>query len=374
MRGLYIMSAQDYVKRKQEQEAAKQAVEERNLRLRVRICARCKEEKSFDDFHKSKGRKYGINQTCISCRGELRRKPKVDESDLPTRVCKTCGVEKKVNAFTSQGSGYYKSHCKDCFSIRQSKTPEGVTTKQCNGCDKELPFSEFHKYKQGKYGIQNQCKLCLKTARSEKARKKREEKEAFLAQQTTKVCSRCKEEKPFDSYYKGNGTHGVRSQCIQCFSDIAKEKYPERKKEMADYGEWYYENNREEINAKSNQWNKDNRERKNENQRNWRKNNIHKVREDVNRRRADRLDVESESIPEGVEKYLYDRQNGLCYICKDTLDDGQPLETDHWIALSKGGPHKLSNLRRMHRHCNRKKSAKLPGDVVIIRGKEYVLE
>jgi len=51
---------------------------------------------------------------------------------------------------------------------------------------------------------------------------------------------------------------------------------------------------------------------------------------------------------------IYDRDNGLCYLCK--LPVARELATlDHVIPLAKGGKHAESNLRTAHRACNSEK-------------------
>jgi len=74
--------------------------------------------------------------------------------------------------------------------------------KKCSNCGELKPFSEFHKYKCSKDGLQSQCKMCKK------------------------------------EYYENN-----------------KEKMKEYKKE---YNEKYYENNKEKINKQQKEYNKNN--------------------------------------------------------------------------------------------------------------------
>lgn len=64
-----------------------------------------------------------------------------------------------------------------------------------------------------------------------------------------KACSRCKETKPLDQFYKHRlGKLGRRAQCIPCFLAYGKElreKYPERT--SANFRRWYYKNREQEI-------------------------------------------------------------------------------------------------------------------------------
>jgi len=55
-----------------------------------------------------------------------------------------------------------------------------------------------------------------------------------------------------------------------------------------------------------------------------------------------------------------------CYICGELIEKGR-REVDHIIPLSKGGPHRLSNLAIACDKCNRHKSAKMPEEAGVIQ-------
>lgn len=57
-------------------------------------------------------------------------------------------------------------------------------------------------------------------------------------------------------------------------------------------------------------------------------------------------------------KEVRDRDKWICQICKQTIQG--ELNYDHWIPLSAGGPHTLSNVRMTHKKCNEDKGSKLP--------------
>lgn len=64
----------------------------------------------------------------------------------------------------------------------------------------------------------------------------------------------------------------------------------------------------------------------------------------------------------GFKMKLYFRDNGLCGICKQTIDialkypDPFTYSIDHIVPLSKGGAHALYNLQPAHLICNTQKS------------------
>lgn len=52
-----------------------------------------------------------------------------------------------------------------------------------------------------------------------------------------------------------------------------------------------------------------------------------------------------------------------CGICGDVIADERQIEVDHRVPVSAGGdPFKRSNCRLTHKRCNRRKSAKVPGE------------
>jgi hypothetical protein len=71
----------------------------------------------------------------------------------------------------------------------------------------------------------------------------------------TKVCSKCKIEKPFSEFYKGNDKHGLRYDCKSCCS-------------------LYYKENMPQIIKRQKQYTKDNVYKVVEQRRRWRKNAI----------------------------------------------------------------------------------------------------
>jgi RNA-directed DNA polymerase len=57
------------------------------------------------------------------------------------------------------------------------------------------------------------------------------------------------------------------------------------------------------------------------------------------------------------KSYLLKRQKGKCNHCGLTFRDGDLLETDHIIPLSKGGKNNISNKQLLHKHCHDTKTA-----------------
>lgn len=81
--------------------------------------------------------------------------------------------------------------------------------KVCNTCGSEKPFSEFHKNKKAKDGLQSKCKTCIREYQKTRI---------FNPKKTgLKICPNCKEEKPMNLFYfNKRKPDGRSSWCIAC--------------------------------------------------------------------------------------------------------------------------------------------------------------
>lgn len=122
-----------------------------------------------------------------------------------------------------------------------------------------------------------------------------------------------------------------------------QEKITERKKRD-------YQANKQTIIARLAKFKKDNPERVKEKQ--------HLC---VMRRRARLAGVEKEPID---RQAIYERDGGVCGICHRKVSK-RSYSLDHIIPLSKGGPHKRSNLRLANTDCNKRRGNRGPGQLVL---------
>ncbi len=213
----------------------------------------------------------------------------------------------------------------------------------------------------------------------------------------TKVCSKCGEEKPLDAFAKRNDTKdGRRSQCRVCRNEVNNKwqrtdgaKQTSRawgranRDKVREYEKRYWGNNPEKLKEKRARggkiWRKRYPEKSREKTAKWRAANPDKVREinkrsrdnspgksakDSRRRRARELGVISEKY---TEQDILSRWGADCHICSEPIDlsasrapgaDGweSGLHLDHVIAISKGGPDTIENVKPAHGVCNLKKS------------------
>jgi len=151
----------------------------------MKICGKCKENKSVKEFVKSSASDDGLHS-----------------------VCKPC--QKAYNSEYRKKNGW---------------DGRVVANKRCSSCDTTYPSDKFYNDKSRLDGLSNRCKGCVQAYRKknrekllERARgynKKRAESEKVEV--TGRVCAQCGEFKEKDSFWNSKHTKdGLYSSCIDC--------------------------------------------------------------------------------------------------------------------------------------------------------------
>jgi hypothetical protein len=110
-----------------------------------------------------------------------------------------------------------------------------MQTKVCSKCGKEKPLSEFHKDKQGKFGVRNHCKFCRISPKAQ---------QRLLVPKGFKICSSCHKEKLLSEFHKDvTRNDGLRSNCKKCNLEEVCDYHKSHQQESKQY----YLNNREQI-------------------------------------------------------------------------------------------------------------------------------
>lgn len=156
-----------------------------------------------------------------------------------------------------------------------------------------------------------------------------------------KTCCRCNVPKSSDQFHKDKRrADGLFPQCKECRKAYAKTYYASLPPgASAEYSRKWRAANPGAVTEYSRKWRAANPERAKEISDRY-----------VAKRRARLAEVEHESVDYAELKEVYSD----CYLCGETLYE--PIEIDHVVPLSKGGPHVWGNLRPTHRSCNRAKS------------------
>lgn len=163
----------------------------------------------------------------------------------------------------------------------------------------------------------------------------------------TKVCSKCTEAKPIESFCRRVSPSGFvsrRSDCNQCRNKVNVErlhrKFPAMRrinKSGLKAGPSWREANREKINATNKRWRQNNPEK-------W------KAANRLNRHR--RRGLGSINSSEWIAKVMM--LGNKCQICLKTEPDIQ-ITIDHIVPVSKGGTNHIDNLQPLCSLCNKRK-------------------
>jgi len=221
-----------------------------------------------------------------------------------------------------------------------------MTTKICSKCEIEKPFNCFHKSKKEKSGFKSACKLCLNTQNAKYAAKRRITDRDLLNKRTFEWRKRKLKENPNyckQEYYRRHESNKANARKYY-HSNI--EKCLMRQKN------WIVNNKEKSLNASRN-WKIKNIEQSRTKHRAWMKNNADAVRNYNRKRRA--LKVKA-TIHQFSQHELMARMSVFGFVCAYC---GGPFEQiDHVKALSKGGYHCLANLRPSCSKCNSSKHNK----------------
>jgi len=149
-----------------------------------RVCKECKENKLIDEYY---SRHNCISQTCISCfnikrKAAYRLKKEeqgIELRNLKVKKCLSCGVEKErtIDNYTTRGRNF-SNICRACTddvfeSIKQNKINKGPlpesSTRLCTRCMEDKLIGEFY-YSVSHQVYRDPCKKCwgLKYYNSEK--------------------------------------------------------------------------------------------------------------------------------------------------------------------------------------------------------------
>lgn len=192
----------------------------------MKFCARCKKEKSLDDFHKGAGNSDGYSSYCKKCCLEYRR----EHEKTPTRLKHKVRIRKEAKKFLL------------------SQTNEEIVKlkKTCTRCKKSKSLARFNKNLTQLDGHDYVCRVCesekgkkyKKSLKGKNTMEKRRDKARINAAlvealNVKKRCHYCKKMKPIKFFYKNShNADGHHYACKTCHTKQAKEwrKTPEGKK------------------------------------------------------------------------------------------------------------------------------------------------
>jgi len=251
---------------------------------------------------------------------------------------------------------------------------EGIITKFCKKCSRNLPASEFSKCSRNKSGLQSKCKGCtrahylanrekiaeqqktyretnrekyaeyLRAYREANREKLSEQKKAHYEANREKIAERNK------AYYEANREKELERQ------KTYREANPEK---IAEYRRAYRKANREKIAEYQRVYNKANREKVVGWQKVYQKANPEVRKAADHRRRARKRNAEGDHNSAQI-RARFAVHGDSCIYCASTQD----LHIDHIKPLSKGGSNWPANLAPACATCNRSKNDKWGADLL----------
>jgi 5-methylcytosine-specific restriction endonuclease McrA len=199
----------------------------------------------------------------------------------------------------------------------------------------------------------------------------------------TKICTKCKVEKPFAEFYKKKATKdGYRQECKECTKAVNRKYTDANAEKVAEIKREYKRNNKEQVLAKEAKYREQNREEVRRRSREWGRNNADKrgdyqkryysvnkeyisARNKEYRKANPLITVMKEQRRRSLKRQLPNTftkeqwaysleyfENSCCY-CGST--DGK-LQQEHVISLSKGGGYVASNIIPACSSCNQSKN------------------
>lgn len=198
-----------------------------------------------------------------------------------------------------------------------------------------------------------------------------------------KICSKCEVEKSIEDFRlkKVRDTYKPSSICKVCESKQKKEYYlnnkssilnrrkevratPEAKEKRKKYLSKYLKENKEEIKEKFQKYYKENREHLLKKASEYKKTKDGKIssRASSSKRRNASLDNADGTITKHSLDTLLQIQDNQCFYCKKDLNllTDKEVHLDHYIPISKGGAHSITNVVWSCSSCNLQKSSAIP--------------
>jgi len=122
-----------------------------------------------------------------------------------------------------------------------------IAMKTCTKCNKEKALTEFHKRKDGKYGVYAACKLCFSIKRKANYQKNKDKEQEKIKEYKSKNKEKINE---YQKQYKEDNKETSRA--------YSKKYYLENKENSSKYAKANYQKNREKRIAQAQDWAKNN--------------------------------------------------------------------------------------------------------------------
>jgi hypothetical protein len=207
-----------------------------------RECAACNKYKSFSEFAKNKGMRFGITPVCKDCtrerKGAIERKKHIITEE--GRECACCGKFKLWESFDKQKAAKtgYKARCRVCNGGKEKRRKKFRTDeygRECTHCGQFLPWNNFSIRNNTKTGHKSLCKNCVREKQGSKKKKE------FIITEEGRECAVCGKFKKWESFHTSTlGVNNHRAQCKKCTNLRSRLYYAENTELfLKKNGAWY---------------------------------------------------------------------------------------------------------------------------------------
>ncbi len=152
---------------------------------------------------------------------------------------------------------------------------------------------------------------------------------------------------------------------VKANTDRVREKMARRSKAFndrnPDYFKKHYAKNQERRKQQSRAWYAANKARANKLQKAYNAAHPELIRALGRKSQSTRRAILERVFVEQIDPHVvFERDGGMCGICKQRVERDSPWEIDHMIPISRGGAHAYANVQLSHQSCNRAKRDTLP--------------
>jgi len=277
--------------------------------MNTKLCTKCNTTKSTTEFYKQTSQKDGFQRYCKSCKSEMQKEYK--EANLEIIKIKTKEYKLKHREEILIKQKEYRDNNRDLARAYYEKNKEDILRKA-----KEYRMENIEAIKESQ----------------KRWREENKEKKAL----------------------NGKAWREKNKVRLKIKSKQYRLKNEEKLKEVS---KRYYQANREVIIKKTKENLEKNRDRYLARKRAYNKTDFAKLSHRNTKMKRRTAFNSGDVTTAQINSLLNDAKN--CYWCSTSLK-GLTAHIDHYIPISKGGQHTLSNLVVSCPHCNHSKSAKDP--------------
>jgi len=198
-------------------------------------------------------------------------------------------------------------------------------TKECTRCGQEKPLSGFHKHKRGRFGVRSQCKVCRlehgKQYYQENRNKESERKKQYRQKNRDKVLERLKQ------YRQKN-------------KDKIAEYYQKNKDKILEYQKQYRQKNKDKIVEREKQHYQENKDKILEQMKQYRQKNRDKILEQKKQHyqeNKDKILERQKQYRQNLPSMIYEIHNTITkQIYVGQTSQGRQRWSEHKSRLRKG--------------------------------------